>query len=326
MPVTDITTDAEALTMTVTADAAAPVDRLWRAFTEPRQLERFWGPPGWPADFTAFDFAVGGYAQYAMTSPKGERSRGSWEFLSIDDGRSFEVIDRFVDADGAPMDGFPQMRMTFAFASTDAGSRLTNTTYFSTADALEEVVAMGAIDGSRMALAQLDAVLQDLRDYAQGEGTRTELLDDTHVRITRLIEGSRELVWRAHHDSELLKRWLRGPEGWVMTVAEPALAEGDAYRYAWEQEGAPETAFGFEGEALLVEAPRRAVTTEKMTGMDGPSTINDLQLYEEDGATLITILIEYPDKETRDMILATGMTDGMETSYARLEETVLAPA
>jgi hypothetical protein len=56
-----------------------------------------------------------------------------------------------------------------------------------------------------------------------------------------------------------------------------------------------------------------------MIGIEGPSTLNDLQLYEEDGATLLTLLVEYPDKETRDMILATGMTDGMETSYGRLE-------
>jgi hypothetical protein len=60
-----------------------------------------------------------------------------------------------------------------------------------------------------------------------------------------------------------------------------------------------------------------------MTGMP-TETLNDLNLYEEDGATLITLLIEYPDKETRDMILATGMTDGMEASYARLERELLA--
>ena len=68
----------------------------------------------------------------------------------------------------------------------------------------------------------------------------------------------------------------------------------------------------------------RAVTTERMQGTEGPETVNDLNLYEEDGATLVTVLISYPDKETRDMILATGMADGMEASFARLERTVLA--
>ena len=89
-------------------------------------------------------------------------------------------------------------------------------------------------------------------------------------------------------------------------------------------ERAPGESFGFDGETLLSEPPFRAVTTEHMTGTDYPSTTNDMTLYEEDGVTLLTLVIEYPDKDTRDMILATGMTDGMEASYARLEKTVLA--
>ena len=78
--------------------------------------------------------------------------------------------------------------------------------------------------------------------------------------------------------------------------------------------------FGFDGETLLVDPPFRAVMTEHMTGTDYPSTLNDLTFVEEDGATLLTLLIEYPSAEVRDMVLATGMTDGMETSFARLEE------
>lgn len=324
MPVTDIITDAENLTMTVIADLAAPVERVWNAYTDPEQLNRFWGPPGWPATFTAWDHSVGGRAQYTMNGPRGERSSGSWEFLAIDEPKGFEVLDSFVGDDGQPLEGFPAMRMTFTFEPTAEGTRMVNTSYFDSAEALEQVVAMGAVEGTRMAMSQLDAVLVDLREYAQGKGTRVELLDDTHVRITRLVEGPRELVWRAHHEPELMKQWLLGPDGWEMTECVVATAAGESYRTSWaptgDTEGQP---FGFEGEALLVDAPRRAVTTERMQGMP-TETLNDLNLYEEDGATLITLLIEYPDVETRDMILATGMADGMEASYARLEGKVLA--
>ena len=322
MPVTDITTDPENLTMTLVADAAAPVDRLWRAFTQPDQLSRFWGPPGWPATFTAFDLRPGGRAEYHMTGPKGERSGGAWEVLNVNEGRSFEVLDSFVGEDGEKLDGFPSMRMVFTFEATDAGSRLSNTTYFPSAEALEQVVAMGAVEGSRMAMNQLDAVLQDLRDYAEGKGTRTEILSDQHVRITRLIDGPRELVWRAHHEPDLLKTWLLGPDGWQLIECEV----GDAYRYVWQQGDDEASRFGFEGETVLSAPTWREVTTERMIGMEGPTTLNDLQLYEEDGATLLTLVIEYPDAATRDMILATGMTDGMEASYARLEEAVRAAA
>lgn len=324
MPVTDVSTNPEALTMTLVADFAAPVDRLWSAFTDPRQLERFWGPPGWPATFTEFDFRPGGRARYHMTSPRGESSRGAWEFLSIDAPSQFEVLDGFVDADGQQVTDLPSMRMTFAFERTDEGSRLTNVTYFESAEALEQVVAMGAVEGSTLAMNQLDAVLRDLRDYAQGKGTQVELLDDTHVRITRLVEGPRDLVWRAHTEPDLVRQWMLGPDGWEMTECTVGTAVGESYRTSWapvgDTEGEP---FGFEGETLLVDAPRRAVQTERMQGMPEPETLNDLNLYEEGGATLITLLIEYPDKETRDMILATGMSDGMEASYQRLESTLL---
>jgi uncharacterized protein YndB with AHSA1/START domain len=320
MPVTDVKTDPEALTVTLTAEFGAPVARVWEAFTDPRQLERFWGPPGWPATFLTLDLEVGGRARYHMTSPQGEKYHALWEFLEIDAPRSLSVLDAFADEHGAIAQDMPTSRMSLSFAATDTGTRLDSVTVFESAEALEQVVAMGMIEGTTMAFAQLDRVLQGLREYAQGKGTQTELLDDVHVRITRLIEGPRELVWRAHLDPELMKRWLLGPDGWTMTVCEVDPTVGGTYRYAWApNEGVEGGPFGFDGETLLSEAPRRAVTTEHMTGTDFPSTLNDLNLYEEDGATLITLLIEYPDKETRDMVLATGMTDGMETSYARLE-------
>lgn len=324
MPVTDVTTDAENLTMTVVADFAAPVERVWDAYSDPRQLERFWGPPGWPATFTKWDHTVGGTANYTMNGPRGEKASGTWEFLKIDAPHGFDVIDAFADEEGTVNPDLPSMRMTFTFEPTAEGTRMVTTSHFASAEALETVVSMGAIEGTKMAMSQIDAVLQDLRDYAQGKGTQVELLDDTHVRITRLVDGPRDLVWRAHHDPELLRKWMLGPDGWQMTECVVATEVGQTYRNSWapigDTEGEP---FGFEGEVLLIDPPRRSVDTERMIGMP-VETLNDLNLYEEDGATLITLYIEYPDKETRDMILATGMADGMEASYQRLERELLA--
>jgi len=324
MPVTDVHSDPENLTVVVIADLAAPIERVWRAYTDPRQLERFWGPPGWPATFSQFDFTVGGRALYSMTGPHGETSSAAWEFTAIDEPNGFTVIDAFVGDDGVPLDG-GQSRMVFAFEASGSGTTMTATSYFATHESLQMVLDMGMAEGLRMAMSQLDAVLQDLRDYAQGKGTRLEILDDTHVRITRLVNGPRELVWRAYNEPELMRQWLLGPDGWEMIDCVLATAAGDSYHYRWAPVGDTRgEAFGFEGEALVVDAPRRSVTTERMQGMPGPATVNDLSLYEEDGVTLITTLVEYPDLATRDMILATGMIDGMEASYERLERELLA--
>lgn len=159
MPVVEVRKDTQALTMTVVAEFAAPVTRVWAAYADARQLERFWGPPEWPATFVRHDFKVGGRSEYYMTGPKGEKSRGFFEFLSIDEPRSFEVRDGFLDADGKPAAGMPTMTIRFTFEPHNGGTRMVTLTTFPTLEALEQVLAMGMEEGMRAAMAQIDAVL-----------------------------------------------------------------------------------------------------------------------------------------------------------------------
>ena len=171
------------------------------------------------------------------------------------------------------------------------------------------------------AMGQMDDVLTDLASWAAGSGTHTQILSDTVVRVSRTIRGTVDQVWRAHNDADLMQKWLLGPDGWTMPVCEVATKVGDTYRYEWEStDGA--NRFGFHGELLESVEPTRAVTTEMMIGMDGPGTVNDLTLTPVEGGTLLTLVITYPNLELRDIVLATGMTDGMETSYARLESVL----
>ncbi len=145
--------------MTVVAQFAAPVARVWAAYADPRQLERFWGPPGWPATFVRHDFVVGGRSEYSMTGPNGEQSRGFFEFLTIDEPRAFEVLDGFLGADGLPAPGMPTMRMRFTFEPHDGGTRMVTVTTFPSLEALEQVLGMGMEEGMRAAMGQIDGVL-----------------------------------------------------------------------------------------------------------------------------------------------------------------------
>ncbi|WP_084074332.1 SRPBCC family protein [Demequina sp. NBRC 110052] len=319
MPITSVEKNLDALTMTVTADFAAPVERLWEAYADPRQIERFWGPVEWPATFTRHDMAVGGRSHYTMRGPDGEASSGMWEFLAVDPGRSFEVTDAFADAEGNPSADMPAMRMTFVFEATDTGSRMTNTTWFPSLEALEQLLGMGMEEGMKSAMSQIDGVLEDLASFAAGRGTDLAILSDTQVRASRLIRGTVEQVWRAHMDADLMRRWMLGPDGWSMPVCEVATEVGQSFRNEWVSDDGSQPSFGFEGECLEINPPHHAVTTERMIGMDGPGTVNELTLTPVDGGTLLTVVITYPDAHTRDMVLATGMVDGMESSYARLE-------
>jgi uncharacterized protein YndB with AHSA1/START domain len=324
MPITSVARDPQALTMTVVAEFPADVQRLWAAYVDPRQLERFWGPPTFPATFTRHDAAVGGRSAYTMKGPDGDSHGGYWEWLSIDPLKSFEVRDGFATADGEPNTELPSMRMHFVFEETGDGSRVTTTTYFNTVAELEQLLEMGMEEGLREAMSQMDAVLADLTSFAAGQATTSQILSDTQVRITRVVRGTVEQVWRAHQEPELMQRWMLGPDGWTMPVCEVATTVGEKYRYEWEPVDGSEGRFGFEGEVLESTPPYRSVTTERMIGVPGDGTVNELTLTPVAEGTLLAVVITFPDADTRDAILATGMTDGMETSYARLETEVLA--
>lgn len=322
MPITSVEKDPEALTMTVVADFSAPVQRLWEAYSDPRQIERFWGPQSYPATFTRHDMFFGGRSLYAMVGPDGDVSRGYWEFLDVKAPYSFEVRDGFCRPDGTPNTEMPTMRMTFEFHATATGSRLITTTFFNTVEELEQLLRMGMEEGMREAMGQIGAVLDDLRSFAADLPAAAQVLGDTTVRVSRFIRGTVEQVWAAHHDPALLSQWLLGPDGWSMPTCEVATEVGQTYRYVWMDDGSGRS-FASTGELLEATPPYRAVTTERMYG-DGipngaPGTRNELTLTPAGDGTLLVLVITYPDATTRDLVLGTGMVGGMEASYARLE-------
>lgn len=161
MPITSVTSDPQALTLTVVADYPVPVERLWAAYADPRQLERFWGPVEWPATFTRHDMVVGGRSEYYMTGPDGTKSAGWFTFLDVQPGKSFEVEDGFTGEDGQPNLDMPTMRMVYTFEATPTGSRFTGVTTFPSLEAMEKLVAMGMMEGMRSAMSQIDAVLAE---------------------------------------------------------------------------------------------------------------------------------------------------------------------
>ena len=318
MPITSVEKDLDALTITIVADFAAPLARLWDAYADPRQIERFWGPPSYPATFLRHDAAAGGRSVYKMTGPTGDEHYGCWEWTDVTAPTSFDIIDWFADETGAPNTDLPGTRASFVFEETQTGSRLTTTSRFDSLEQLQQLLEMQMLEGTKEAMSQIDAVLADLAAFSADLAAEAQILSDTQVRIARVIRGSVEQVWRAHSDAELMKKWLLGPDGWTMPVCEIATKVGDTYRYEWEKDASGEGRFGFTGELLESEHPYRQVTTESMIGMEG-QTLNELTLTPVEGGTLLSLVITYANAEMRDMILATGMTGGMETSYARLE-------
>lgn len=149
------------------------------------------------------------------------------------------------------------------------------------------------------------------------------LPSDTEVSVTRQFNAPRQLVWAAHVKPELFQQWIGGYPGWTMPVCEMDVREGGKYRWGWRNEDGKE--FGFYGEFTEVKVGSRIVSKEyydpgNMGGsMTTDPTIVSSDFAEAGGVTTLTVTIRYVSKEARDGAVASGMTDGMEVSYARLD-------
>jgi uncharacterized protein YndB with AHSA1/START domain len=157
--VVQVDKDYENLTIVVIADFDAPIDRVWELWSDPRKLERWWGPPGYPATFAKHELEPGGDATYFMTSPDGERSWGAWRVTAVDPPRSLEFTDAFADEHGTPLAGMPSHDVTVQFTETQGGTRMTLRSQFQSREDMEKLVDTGMVEGVRDAVGQMDAVL-----------------------------------------------------------------------------------------------------------------------------------------------------------------------
>lgn len=159
MPVVDIKKDFDALSLTIVADFAAPVERVWQIYADPRQLEKVWGPPEYPATFVDHDMRPGGLMNYYMTSPEGEKYCGYWRITEVTEPDSFAFADGFADTDFNPNTDLPESQNVYSFAAHGGGTRATFVATYASADALQTVLDMGMVEGASAALGQIDALL-----------------------------------------------------------------------------------------------------------------------------------------------------------------------
>jgi uncharacterized protein YndB with AHSA1/START domain len=159
MTVISTTPDPAAHTLTVVAEFPAPPKAVWQLWADPRLLERWWGPPTWPATFREHDFTVGGTAKYHMTGPEGERSNGWWRFLTLDEPHALEFEDGFADEHGDRNSAMPTMSARVDIEEITAGTRMTITSRFGSAEELQQVVEMGMAEGMAQAVGQIDEIL-----------------------------------------------------------------------------------------------------------------------------------------------------------------------
>ena len=161
MTIVSTHTDTEALTLTFVAEFSADAERVWQVWQDPRQLERWWGPPTWPATFHQHNLSVGSLSKYYMTGPDGSKAHGWWKITSLDAPHGLEFDDGFADESGEPTDSPAPVHATVTIESFDGGTRMTVLSQFESLEQLEQLAEMGMEEGMTLAMGQIDALLLD---------------------------------------------------------------------------------------------------------------------------------------------------------------------
>ncbi|MDO5495634.1 MAG: SRPBCC domain-containing protein [bacterium] len=162
MPVTEFIPDTESLTITVKAEYHAPIERVWQVYSDPRQMERVWGPPSHPATIVEHELAPGGRVHYYMTSPEGERFYGWWSIVAVNEPVEFAFDDGFAPDDSfEPQEGMPVSRNVYRFEEMGGGTRVTAVSSYDSEEALRTVLEMGVEEGTREAMGQIDELLAE---------------------------------------------------------------------------------------------------------------------------------------------------------------------
>lgn len=160
MTVTSVVPDRKALSLTLTAEYPATVEQVWQLWADPRLLERWWGPSGFPASVSRHELEPDGVVAYAMTGPDGASYPGWWRITEVDAPTSLGFVDGFGDVGSEPSPDQPQTATRVEISDAGGGTtRMVVRSSFPSAEAMEQLISMGAVDGMTEAMGQTDALL-----------------------------------------------------------------------------------------------------------------------------------------------------------------------
>jgi uncharacterized protein YndB with AHSA1/START domain len=163
MTVTAVRKDLDAHTMTIAAQFRAPIELVWQMWADPRKLERWWGPPVYPATFVEHDIAPGGRVTYYMTGPEGDRHHGWWRVIAAEAPHALEFEDGFADEAGNHNTEMPTTMARVTLRSEpDGTTTMEIASTFASRENMESLIEMGMEEGLSLAVGQIDGLLAAL--------------------------------------------------------------------------------------------------------------------------------------------------------------------
>jgi uncharacterized protein YndB with AHSA1/START domain len=159
MSITSVDTDYDNLTITVIAEFDAPVDQVWELWSDPRKLERWWGPPGYPTAFEKHELRPGGEVTYFHSGPDGGTTWGAWRVTAVDPPASVAFTDSFAEEDGTPAADSPVTTVNVELTERDGGTRMEMRLTYESREEMEKLLDLGMLEGLHASVGRMDALL-----------------------------------------------------------------------------------------------------------------------------------------------------------------------
>jgi uncharacterized protein YndB with AHSA1/START domain len=304
----------------------APPEFVWKAWTEPERVMRWWGPIGFTSPVSRIDLRVGGEYQSCMRSPDGKDYWSKGIFREIVAPERLVMTDSFADENGNTVPAsyygmskdFPlELLITVTFEEHDGKTKLTlrHTGMPPGAD------SEGAQQGWNESFDKLAKYLETEKSIISGKNVPLfEFPSDREVVITRIFNAPRELVFKASTDPDLIPQWW-GPKRFATTVEKMDLNPGGVWRFIQRDKDGNQ--YAFNGVYREIVPPEREVHTFEFEGMPGHVILETSMFKEFEGKTKLTVTDLFQSVEDRDGMFRSGMKEGATESMDRLEEIVL---
>ncbi len=308
---------AEGRDLVITRIFDAPRELVWKAWTDPERLKRWWGPKGFTAPYAKIDPRVGGTYLYCMRSPEGKDYWGTGVFREVVPMERIVITDSFADEEGNVVSAthygmsadIPlEMLVTVTFEDHEGKTKLTL-----------RHAGLPAGPDQEGAKAGWSQSFDKLADDLAGKTSGAEFVVDRgkrHIVMSRVFDALRERVFRAYTDPKLIPQWW-GPRLSTTTVERMEVRKGGRWRYVSRDPDGTE--YAFHGEYREVVPPDRLVSTFEFEGMPGHVVLDTATFEERGGRTTLTITSLFETVEDLEGMLQSGMESGARESHDRLE-------
>jgi uncharacterized protein YndB with AHSA1/START domain len=305
--------DKDALTITLVFDVSR--DLVWKAWTEPEHLKKWWGPKYFAAPVIKTDLRVGGKYLYCMRGPDGKDYWSTGVYREIVPMEQLVMTDNFADEKGNVVpasyygmtgDWPKELLATVTFEDRGGKTRMTLRHEGIPAGMMREMTATGWSES-----------FDKLAEHIVGDGTRIVAeRGKQEIIITRVFDAPRTLVFKAYTDPGLIPQWW-GPKRFITVVDKMNIKQGGLWRFVQHDQAAGEK-FAFHGVYHVVREPELIIDTFEFEGMPGRVSLETITFAEVNGKTTVRSHAVFQTVEDRDSMLDEGMEEGVFEGMDRL--------